>query len=920
MRIIRLSFAAAVAAALSFACSADTWLWIGESPNTYKDGTVGLNLGTARDWRDGYNWTNLTRNVRGTLYPDNTTRPQDGDTIIFDGDVKHEYTHCFGAHNSGSYAAVIVLNSFSNSYGSHVPIKNGGLVCFATANDVGNQSFQCPNGSFEFAVSNKTVASHFNNGVNTIRKTGAGTLKLITDIKTYRTACLRLEGGTLAMGTSSNTNSGPALCSMRDQLVLAGNNVTIDLTGLNQNLTAALVEEPGISGHKITSTAAACLTLAGNADDFTFTGKVGGKASVCWNPSDDTKTLTFAGGECATEGTLIASNGVVAIAAGTTFAKASFAVFGTGRLQFPSGQLVILPSGTVKVEGDAIADGAYTGSGVRGKSVSWLAGDAFVAVGDGAETGETVEKTWNGTGTLSTLANWQGETTLPTLGEGNVKMTVAGGASATVDADYWIRGIAVGADVTTFGFDGTSLLWLGSLGFTTPGVGGTYALSAPIGLAAGQCWTVGAGDTLKVEAPLSTVVQAPLTFNGAGTVSLEASSPDLTSPVSIANGKVVVKADGALGKGETTVETSSAVLDLQARRYDGAITIDSAKTGAASLWKTDRDQEFNGKFTVKAGDVKLSPAKGKTWTFAGGLETGPNVTHTFGGAGVVVITNKPYLCGSSTRVNFMGCDVHLWVDGNDINSSQQGWIGGGATVYTHVTNALGWANMNIAGGQDSGIGTLDLCGCDQLIVNIQCGRGGKGNTSWITGKTPGYIRSDLPALLRVKDDSFSIRPSGNSTPSSTNWAYFVGQAGFSKEGGYRGHWLNQESSSSGTVQVVKGKLYFSKSFVDGNGNDYGTGSWPNAAKAVAKGTGTLVFEHRKAIGKNTVVEIADTGKVEIGEGVVQRCAALVTNGVAAKAVGSYGSSQSAAEFKDDIHFAGKGILKVGKSGMMVVVR
>ena len=146
----------------------------------------------------------------------------------------------------------------------------------------------------------------------------------------------------------------------------------------------------------------------------------------------------------------------------------------------------------------------------------------------------------------------------------------------------------------------------------------------------------------------------------------------------------------------------------------------------------------------------------------------------------------------------------------------------------------------------------------------------------------------------------------------------MGQAGISKEGSYKSHWLLQECSSSGIVQVTQGELYIAKRFIDGAGNDYGQGSWPNASKAVAKGTGTLVFQHSACIGKVTDVELSEGGKLRLEEGVTQVCRDLYlpdgNGGLAKQSLGSWGATASGAAHKNDTYFAGTGQLIVTGDG------
>ena len=83
--------------------------------------------------------------------------------------------------------------------------------------------------------------------------------------------------------------------------------------------------------------------------------------------------------------------------------------------------------------------------------------------------------------------------------------------------------------------------------------------------------------------------------------------------------------------------------------------------------------------------------------------------------------------------------------------------------------------------------------------------------------------------------------------------------------------------------------------------------------------GTLTFANRKAVpSKETDLYLASSAKVGIASGKV-RVKSLTINGQAL-AVGTYGSSASAADTKDDAHFVGCGIVQVGPSGSFIQIR
>lgn len=857
-RIFTLGAAVLCAAGLSFTASAETWTWTGLGTWLYNN--------TAKDWRDGANWVD-SKGVAGTQYPDNTYRPGNGDIIIFDGAVKSEQTHCFEP-SSGAYGGVIYTNSFGGSYGPQVPIQDGGFVRYATSKDVGNQSYGC-SGTFEFFVAGSLfVNSHFNNGTGTIRKTGAGELRLHVGTASFRTKVIELEEGILGVSVVD------ALTSLSQRLVFDGDNVTLDLKDKSQKMSAALEETPGISGHKITASANACLTLTGNQSDATFSGKVTGKASLCWNPNAEaTLTLT---GTIDTTGTLTVSNGVLDVAASTVSPAVCFAVGGSGRLALPSG----IYNGRLLVNGEAVPAGAYTGTGTRGVAVDWLEGDGLIIIG--ADVG--TEALWTGTGSVGVAANWNGATETPALYDGSTILkttTPVSGAVADIDKVF-LYGLALGGGAD-FTLSGTKGFWLGAGGMVLSGAAKMVMVETPIAAISPQLWDLSNGGQLHLKVPITAAApDAKVTMTN-GTVTIYGG----TQEVALAYSKSF-----AFGGGSETVFKRKVQM-----MQTIAGTLNSGSSATRIIY--DNGLELCNAASAGASDITMS------------------------GQGTTIFTNGILNVYSSKRINFTSGIFHFYSPNNSFNDGQRGYIHGNAVLYFHVTNAFTSTQANLAGNHGDG-GIIDLCGCDQTIGSIQCGRGltdaSGTQRGWKWATHPGTIRSEQPAILHITGGGWSMNPGTSSSPTTTNFAYFVGMAGISYEGGSTGHWLNQTCSSTGTVQTTKGSLHFSKRVIDGDGCDLGEGSWPNAARVVAKGTGTLVLEHSKAIGKKTDVIIEENGKVQLDAGVDQKCANLYF-GNEKQALGTWGSPESAATYRD-ARFTGTGILTVRgeRPGVLLIFR
>ena len=88
--------------------------------------------------------------------------------------------------------------------------------------------------------------------------------------------------------------------------------------------------------------------------------------------------------------------------------------------------------------------------------------------------------------------------------------------------------------------------------------------------------------------------------------------------------------------------------------------------------------------------------------------------------------------------------------------------------------------------------------------------------------------------------------------------------------------------------------------------------------------GTLVLEHSQALGKKTDVRFVKMnnayGKVQLNADVNQMVHDLYVDGVK-QPYGTYGSTSSSAQYKDDTRFAGSGVLNVvGTPGLAIILR
>ena len=88
----------------------------------------------------------------------------------------------------------------------------------------------------------------------------------------------------------------------------------------------------------------------------------------------------------------------------------------------------------------------------------------------------------------------------------------------------------------------------------------------------------------------------------------------------------------------------------------------------------------------------------------------------------------------------------------------------------------------------------------------------------------------------------------------------------------------------------------------------GSGAWRGTEVSVTDGSRLLLDASR--LNEASALSIMGGGKVVVAEGIRQMLAALALDGVVQTGLRSYGSSASAAEVKDDVHFEGKGVVYV----------
>ena len=167
------------------------------------------------------------------------------------------------------------------------------------------------------------------------------------------------------------------------------------------------------------------------------------------------------------------------------------------------------------------------------------------------------------------------------------------------------------------------------------------------------------------------------------------------------------------------------------------------------------------------------------------------------------------------------------------------------------------------------------------------------------------LTSDAPATVTFKQAQTYL---ADYNPNSTNAVPICGPVTIVKKGD-KLLCLNSNSPFwTGALEVREGTL------------ELGKLKMPAVSEVSVTG-GTLLVQPTAELGRKVDVSI-NGGKVDLAEGVTMKCGWLYLDGKAEpEQPGTYGSSLSAAQFKDDEHFSGTGVLWARNgAGTLMLVR
>jgi len=229
------------------------------------------------------------------------------------------------------------------------------------------------------------------------------------------------------------------------------------------------------------------------------------------------------------------------------------------------------------------------------------------------------------------------------------------------------------------------------------------------------------------------------------------------------------------------------------------------------------------------------------------------------------------------------------------------WIQQGGTARLGADDALPTDKEVRMGGTSGTIGSWDLAGFNQTVAGL---------TVYGTAET--YRNNVISNSAPSRFSTLTVNQAAGA--SSTFSGRMIGAVHLVKAGAADSQLLLTDVNElSGTVTVAGGTLVL----------DGAAGSLGESCTNVVVDAGTLTVENSSAIANRADLSIAAGGgaKVELAAGVNEAVAHLYLDGEMRR-VGTYGSTSSAATYKNDEFFSGTGVLTVlyDVSGTLIKVR
>jgi autotransporter-associated beta strand protein len=890
----------------------------------------------------GFQWMNL-----------NASNSYDGVTTVSNGTLAVYHSNALGSTNGNT-----VIQGIMGGYlylGSGLTIaeplvlngeyNNGGTLRSSGGSNILSGPITCYNqvrlqitGGTLIVSGGVTQPDGAIGGLFVVNSSGAivfNTKPLSLGVKTFHAD----SGGLTVVGVAGNSwgetlvangtirtdvpNALPSTTFLRVGVSGYGNfSGVLDLNGNNQTISKLYLGTtiPGARG--IVSATPAILTVNQSADT-TYDGSFTGAAGLC---KDGSGKLTFTNAATTTTGNFIVSNGTLVVTAASSLGNSTNILVAGGTLELQNGTALsdnatvsISGSGKLKIgtgltetvsrlflNGSQGLKGTYgmSGSGATFTNDAFFSSSGLLNVLVNPPIIPT-NYVWDATGAdtyLSTAANWTNDV-LPDLSAGtSVVLFGSGGSTATVNTNANLYGMAFNRDAnfTVANGDGALALGLGGVFAAAPtATARAYTLAEDVTLIANQTWTVTnslGGTTLTASGVIGDGTNTfGFTKNGNGTVVL-AGSNTFDGVVTNWCGGIQINHSNALGSaaGGTVINTAGASSSWLS--FYGGITlaepltfIGGSSTGGC-LNNNGGTNTVSGLITTTGG--RFVAAGGTVFNITGGMlaPTAPQVV--INASGTINITTTPFNLGNGVFWTDASGLTVLGVSGNTWGTTMLT----GGSMRMDAVNALPTNSALRVGGIWYGPScTLNLNGFDQTVATLERAE-----------PTPGtiVITSATPATLTVNQSA------------TTGWdGKFTGAVSLLKLGSGTLTITNASTSTAGSFIVSNGTLVVARDGTLGN----------NSTNIVVGGTGTLALSNSFTIANSATVKLpaigTATAKITLAAGVNETIGWLYYGGKM-RSVGTYGSTGSAAVYKDDTHFSGTGVLTVlhDKSGLMLMMR
>ena len=551
--------------------------------------------------------------------------------------------------------------------------------------------------------------------------------------------------------------------------------------------------------------------------------------------------------------------------------------------------------------------GAYVGNGnfYPGNVVTpTMSGSEALAVSDALELSQLKTATWDAgaeTAALTAAANWKDDVT-PNLTDGNTIVKFAAGEKAVVDTSANVAGVVHATDAD-FALEETAggALALGGRGIEMKS-GKNFEIKIPMTVAEDQAWR-GSGR-INVREPLTGDADRVITVQS-GTVGLYASSPDYKGTFDFKAGSIAkifaapnLFGDAAVGTPVTVDFANCTLFDFFGGTIDRPMSFTTGSNMTGTPIIIHDAATAGGGATVFSAPVTIAGASalsiqvggGTTNLISGGLTSAPLINVV--GSGLTKVAEKPAYLTQGIALVSDGARLELAAVSNGIARIDMAKAKNCRLDLT-VDEAAAWVTSHgLTGAPIVSVGTngvIDVHGTYQTLRNVNLTE----PTAHVTGEADSTLR-----VICHQDATWEGIATGGVTLSV---------------GGGSALTLKGTNTSTGGLLCNAGRIV-----LESGASWAGTNIVLTAETSASK---RLVLKNSSALanGRHTVLNLEGAAQVELAAGVRQKVRRLVVEGRVV-GTGTWGSSESDAENKDDVHFAGPGVLDVRGGGLAIVVR